>query len=228
LSARVSRIAVLGLLIAVAMLGSQTAGPRAAARVVCAASPGTTVGSLTTILHTNVLVAGKNIGAAPCDLIARNTIQTDQRGQAVFRLSQAGRETKCILLSQSSLVVSPESRNQEPVIRFTGGRSWCSTSGGRGGFFSPRKVPRFGDIRLTTATAVFGVSVGSPLTATVVKVRSASDRAGVQVRGSDGVRVAVKSGQEARVTSSGSVSTARTRLDAADRLALVQLGSPSP
>jgi hypothetical protein len=211
-------------LLAALLFGSTAHGPRAGARNLCASISGKRVGVLTSVLHTNVYVAGTNVGAAPCDLVARTRVWTDQRGQAVFRLSRAGRRTKCILLSQSSLMLSPASRDQEPVIRFTGGRSWCSTSGGVGGFFSPRTPPSGGDIRLVTIGSVFGVKVGTGAISTVIKINSTSDAGGVKLIKKGASAIRVKSKHQVKITSTGAIKRpTRAELDAADRVALARL-----
>lgn len=217
-----SRVAVFGFVTATALLASNADGPRAAPRIACAPVSGGKVGALTSILSTKVFVARTNIGAAPCDLAARSQLRTDARGQAVFKLSRAGRDTRCIVLPLSSLELSPGPRDQEPVIRFTSGTTWCSTSGGKQGHFAV-KSPRGEDIRVKTGNSSFGVTFG---TQTLVKIESSSDPSQeviVEDSASRNVR-RVKRRQQVAVASTGRIGNpTRAAINAADRVALAQL-----
>jgi hypothetical protein len=221
LSVLVLRTVGVCFLLAALLFGSTAHGPRAGARNLCASISGKRVGVLTSVLHTNVYVAGTNVGAAPCDLVARSLVKTDRRGQAVFRLSRAGRRTKCILLPESRLMLSPASNDQEPVIRFMVGTSWCMTSGDERGFFSPPKLSSDGDFRLVTTKSVFGVNGARR---TTVKIDSTSDARGAKLM-KVGVRtISIKGKHQATITSTGRMmGPTQAKLDAADRVALARL-----
>jgi hypothetical protein len=220
-----SRITVLTVVIGAALLGSTAS--QAIPRKACASGSGTTVGTLSRILSTSVFVAKNSIGAAPCDLLARSEIRTDERGQAIFKLSSGGRDTKCILLPRSSVVLSPELNDQQPIVRFTNGRAWCSTKAGKSGFFSPRKLSRGRDIKLITGSSTFGVTFGARATEpTLVKVESSRERGGVMITDFRNITHRLKSRQQVTVDSSGHVGKAmNAKIDVADRLALAQLGA---
>jgi hypothetical protein len=157
---------------AAAFAASGAENSPSATRAVCAPSRlQAKVGTLTKILHTTVLVNGRYVGAAPCDLVLNNDVRTDSRGEAVFRLSMAGRGTKCVVLPLARAVAYPTKKRGEKrgaVLRFVNGRIWCSTSAGnRSSFFLADQI------KITRVEAIFGVDISRRVT---VKVYSGSLR----------------------------------------------------
>jgi hypothetical protein len=151
---------------AVVALGVESSA--SSTQVLCARSSAQPkVGTLTKILHTTVFVAGTYVAAAPCDVIRDDEVKTDSRGEAVFRLSVAGRVTRCVVLPLARGRAYPTKRSGA-VLDFISGRSWCSTTGGnRTSFFLAR------GIKIVSTQAIFGIDVGRRVT---IKVYSGSLR----------------------------------------------------
>jgi len=193
---------------AVAVVASSVERSSSATQALCAPSGSQPkVGSLTRILHTTVFVDRIYVGAVPCELVRGNVVRTDSRGEAVLRLSVAGRGTKCVVLPLAKTVTYPSAK-PGAVVDFASGRSWCSTSGGNGrSFFSA------GGIKIAAVQTMFGVDISRRVT---VKVYSGSLRVN---------RTTLRSRMALVLSTTGKIirGPSTAVFDAEDGLALAQL-----
>ena len=165
-------------------------------------STGLMIGKVIEVVHGDVAIGGKYVGAAPFDIRSGVRICTDANGQVIFTLTRPRGRIACNTLPGSRLVATPK------TLQFVAGTSWCFGQGDAGSLSGGSTTVPFEVARDT----LFGVLVRP--NAVIVKVVSGS----VSVSGS-----IIRKSRQAALTSPRE--TDRVALTAADRSAVAELSA---